>query len=207
MNMVSTNCEEEKAKRTEINQSIKSACLFGSDDIIFKYQRLNSCLVLNKTDSCTLKYPNTHTEDNKCVCDSGYSLSTTGCTLTPSCPENSYLGSDRQCRCNTGFIVKNNQCIFPNNTPISTTTETKGILPILSQPTITPTSIKNLVVSEPKKQKEVPANSLELTTTSSKMFLKDTLSVLDNSKNTEPKKSFFSRVFQKITDFFNFFGF
>ena len=79
MNLVTTDCDGEKSKRTETNQATKNSCLHDSDGTIFKYQTLNSCLVLDKRDSCTIKYKNTHTENNK---ESSHSIEIISSSIT-----------------------------------------------------------------------------------------------------------------------------
>lgn len=210
MNMVSTDCDGEKTKRTATNQATKNLCLLGSDDIIFKYQRLNSCLVLDLTDSCTARNPNTHTENNRCVCDAGYSLSPTGCTLTPRCPANSSLGTDNQCRCNTGFVVENGKCIFPVVAPIVTTPK---VQPVTSDEELflsnfilpTPKVTQPKTELKPKERTQIKKEVVRIvtTTSSSTPTSNPSLQATSSTPTTTPqkqeaKKSWFSSRIQRF---------
>ena len=199
MNMVSTDCDGEKAKRTEANQATKNLCLFGSDDIIFKYQRLNSCLVLDKTDYCTAKFPNTHTENTGCKCDAGYSLSTFRCTPTPKCPSNSFLGSNNQCQCNTGYVIENGQCVFP--LPVLPPITISEITPPQKRNSYIPISEDTPTKIQPKVKKEIisvitatthraPTTTLAAQATSS--------TSTTSPQKIETKKSWFSSTIHRF---------
>jgi hypothetical protein len=81
------DCEDTKTKQSEYNKTKYNSCLYNSQDTIFKYQTLLSCLAVDHTD---------------------YSPVIT-------CPKNSTLGADKKCTCNTGYVVDGNQCTSADN--------------------------------------------------------------------------------------------
>ncbi|MEK7538842.1 MAG: hypothetical protein AAB552_03290 [Patescibacteria group bacterium] len=210
MNMVSTDCDGEKAKRTTANQATKNVCLFGSDDIIFKYQRLNSCMVLDKTDYCTAKFPNTHTEDTGCKCNAGYSFSAVGCTPTPKCPANSFMGTDNQCRCDTGFVVKSGQCVFPVVVPIviapkpqPATSDEELFLSnfILPPAKVSQPRVELKAKEKPQIKKETSprvATTPPIVSTSTTSLHATSSTSTTSPQKQEPKKSWFSTTIQRF---------
>jgi hypothetical protein len=126
-----SDCEQEKNRTTQLNQSQKESCLHGSDDIIFKYKMLSACLVLDTTDYCSARIPNSHTENDKCICNSGYQVNSfgTGCVVKNICPSNSFLDNDNKCHCLAGYKPSQDSsaCIKYE--------EPKTITPTISEPT------------------------------------------------------------------------
>lgn len=112
------DCEDVKTKQSEYNKTKYNSCLYNSQDTIFKYQTLLSCLAVDHTDYCKVKYPNTHTENNNCVCDSGYTLTSGGCVLPQKCSENFHLGDDGQCVINNE-IIKDESKWVPTDNPFA----------------------------------------------------------------------------------------
>ncbi len=82
MNMVSTDCSAEREQRTARNQTYKASCLNEMDDTIYQWERLSMCLILDTTDRCAITFRNTHTEEEQCVCDTGFQLTERGCEST-----------------------------------------------------------------------------------------------------------------------------
>lgn len=184
MNLVTTNCDAEKTKRTTANQAQRNFCLTGSDDIVSKYQMLNSCLVLDKTIPATV------------------------------CPVNSSLGSDNQCRCNSGYVAENgSKCVSSSTTPPPINT---GCSPYdlacnitkseaVSQPEITP--IKTPAVPKPRKEEAIKPTDSVVTVATSSNVASSTVTVAAHVQKQEPKKGLFASIFKKVASFFGFFGF
>jgi hypothetical protein len=74
------DCEANQANTTASNQNKKASCLSSADGILFKYQQLLACDILDTTDQCSVWMPNSHTENNGCVCNSGYAANMGQCT-------------------------------------------------------------------------------------------------------------------------------
>ncbi len=183
-----TDCEDAKAKQTEYNKTKYNSCLYNSQDTIFKYKTLLSCLVVDRTDSCTVKYPNTHTENNKCVCDSGYSLSATGCVTTPPKISAEVIKDETKWN-NTGnpFASVLSKAFKETPTSTSTTIVTKKV------PTVKAIAKSKTVIMESKSSTTVIA-----TTSMVGVVTTTTTPVTDIQNKSKVKwyKEIFSRFFK-----------
>lgn len=214
MNLVTTDCGAEKATRTEQNMTIKASCLHNSDDIIFKYQLLNSCITLDKTNhevNCQTKYGDKsfyNAFKNTCDCQSGYITVNGGkCILADSycvgiSGQDSWFNfSTMNCNhCEQNGIKgkrENGQCVF--SPIISTPTETTIV------PTPQPQVIQKPTQTETKMKENPPTEPIQpiISNTASPSKNKVEQESLTPPQEKPVKKSWFKIAIEKI---FNFFG-
>jgi hypothetical protein len=173
-----TDCEDTKAKQTEYNKTKYNSCLYNSQDTVFKYQTLLSCLAVDHTDYCKLKNPTTHAEGNNCVCNDGYQLNSTktSCEVIPTVQaENPFA-----------HILSD---ALKNQSQEATTTKKAPVVKVTPKPRV-------LEISKPKKMPEVIATTTITTAvTPSITYSTTTQPVAQNKPKTKWYSSFFSRFF------------
>lgn len=175
-----TDCEDARAKQTEYNKAKYNSCLYNSQDTLFKYQTLLSCLAVDRTDYCKLKDPTTHTQGSSCVCNDGYQLNSTktSCEPIPSAPANN-------------IFAKSLSEALKNLPKEATTTKKVQVTEATPKPKSTTVS-----VSKSEKVIKVVATSTIISTTTPTTTNGTTTSqVVQSKQKTKWYNSFFSRLF------------
>ncbi|MEI6093657.1 MAG: hypothetical protein WCQ47_08300, partial [bacterium] len=124
------DCEKERDKEIQSNETRKASCLHNSDDAIFKYQRLSSCMRLDTSDYCPSLYGNNshYNSDKGCICNDGFFFNNNKCTPEKEAQEavcqdahgqNAHWDNPiKACTCNTGYVIdknKNELCVPIDN--------------------------------------------------------------------------------------------